>query len=204
MFGFGHKGAMYVKRVVGLPGDHVACCDAQGRVTVNNAPLGESSYLHPGDLPSAIRFNVTVPDGHLWVMGDHREVSEDSRYHLGSPGGGSIPESSVLGRAFVIIWPPSRWRILPIPATFQQPALSKQAAAAPSASDLLGARLEPAGPALPLALGFAGAVPLTWIQRRIRSRSARPAEAGTKGHELAYPAKGHDPSIRSGHDLGSA
>jgi signal peptidase I len=171
MFGFGHASDIYVKRVIGLPGDHVACCDAQGRVTVNNIPLDESSYLYPGDAPSEVRFNIIVPAGHIWVMGDHRSVSEDSRYHLGSPGGGAIPESAVLGRAFVIIWPPSRWRFLPIPATFDQPSLngrkSQDAAAA-----LVGARLEPEGPAVPLALGFAAAVPLTLLTRlRARARS---------------------------------
>ena len=181
MFGFGHPGDIYVKRVIGLPGDHVACCDAQGRVTVNGVPLSESSYLYPGDVPSESRFDIVVPPGQLWVMGDHRSVSSDSRDHLGNPGGGTVPENAVLGRAFVIIWPPSRWRILPIPATFEQPALNKQAAAAGSGSgadqalagDVLGARLQPAGSALPLSLGFAGAVPLTWLQWRFRSRIRR-------------------------------
>jgi len=148
MFGFGPAGEIYVKRVIGLPSDHVACCDAQGRVTVNNVPLNEGSYLYPGEVPSQIRFNINVPEGHVWVMGDHRSVSEDSRYHLVSPGGGAIPESSILGRAFVIIWPPSRWRILPIPDTFQKSAF-------------------------PLTLGFAAAVPLTWLQRRLRRLPCR-------------------------------
>jgi signal peptidase I len=178
MFGFGHPSDIYVKRVIGLPGDRVACCDAQGRVTVNGVPLNEGSYLYPGDSPSLQRFNIIVPAGRLWVMGDHRSVSDDSRGHLGDPGSGTIPITAVLGRAFIIIWPPSRWRFLPIPATFNQPALSKQASAAAegpagdsaAADSVLGARLEPAGPALPLGLGLAGAVPLTLIQRRIRLR----------------------------------
>jgi signal peptidase I len=179
MFGFGHPGDIYVKRVIGLPGDHVACCDAQGRVTVNGVPLNEGSYLYPGDVPSQSRFDIVVPPGQLWVMGDHRSVSSDSREHMGNPGGGTIPESAVLGRAFVIIWPPSRWRILPIPATFEQPALNKQAVSAGNASRtdqalsdqlLTGVRLQPAGPALPLSLGFVGAVPLTWAQYRLRGR----------------------------------
>jgi signal peptidase I len=178
MFGFGHPGAIYVKRVIGLPGDDVACCNAQGRVTVNGVPLTEGSYMYPGDVPSMIRFNIVVPKDRLWVMGDHRSVSDDSRGHLGDPGGGTIPESAVLGRAFVIIWPQSRWRFLPIPSTFEQPALNKQKSSAAasggdSAADLLGARLQPEGPALPLSLGFAGAVPLTWAQRRIRLRAGK-------------------------------
>src|SRR4029077_9324049 len=169
MFGFGHPGDILVKRVIGLPGDKVACCDAQGQVTVNGVALTEGSYLYPGDTPSEIRFNIVVPPGRLWVMGDHRLISDDSRSHLGDPGGGTVPESAVVGRAFVIIWPPSRWRILPIPATFEQPRLSVADPSTPPApratAGLLSARLEPSSPALPLALGFVAAVPVTWLQR---------------------------------------
>jgi signal peptidase I len=179
MFGFGHPGDILIKRVIGLPGDHVACCDAQGRVTVNGVPLTEQSYLYPGDAPSESRFSITVPPGRLWVMGDHRLISDDARDHMGDPGGGTIPESAVVGRAFVIIWPPSRWRFLPIPATFQQPKLNATAAAPPGNADaqatasLLSARLEPSNPALPLTLGFVAAVPVTWLQRSIRLRLGR-------------------------------
>jgi len=186
MFGFGHPADILIKRVIGLPGDKVACCDAQGRVTVNSVPLTEQSYLYPGDAPSEIRFNIVVPPGRLWVMGDHRLISDDSRNHLGQPGGGTIPENAVIGRAFVLIWPISRWRILPIPATFEQPQLSSAAAssAPPAARDtagLLSARLEPSSPALPLALGFAAAVPVTWLQRRARLRIARRRTASRTG-----------------------
>jgi signal peptidase I len=183
MFGFGHPGDILIKRVIGLPGDQVACCDAQGQVTVNGIPLSEQSYLYPGDAPSEERFNIVVPPGRLWVMGDHRSISDDSRLHQGDPGGGTIPENAVIGRAFVIIWPPSRWRILPIPATFEQPKLNSSSAAAPAgttsattaaaAAALLSARLEPSGPAFPLSLGFAVAVPVSWLQRRVRRRAAR-------------------------------
>ena len=180
MFGFGHPGDILIKRVIGLPGDRVACCDAQGRVTVNGVPLTEQSYLYPGDAPSEIRFNIVVPPGRLWVMGDHRLISDDSRDHLGDPGGGTVPENAVIGRAFVIIWPLSRWRFLPIPATFEQPKLNASAsafrtppAAAQDTAGLLSARLEPSSPALPLTLGFAAAVPVTWLQRRARLRVAR-------------------------------
>jgi signal peptidase I len=193
MFGFGHPGDILIKRVIGLPGDKVACCDAQGRVTVNGVALTERSYLYPGDTPSEIRFNIVVPPGRLWVMGDHRLISDDSRNHLGTPGGGTIPENAVIGRAFVIIWPISRWRILPIPATFEQPKLS--ATAAPPARDtaaaardtagLLPTRLEPSSPALPLALGFAAAVPVTWLQRRARLRLVRRRTAYGPGGRTA-------------------
>jgi signal peptidase I len=177
--GFNHDSDIYIKRVIGLPGDRVACCDAEGRVTVNGVPLNEGSYLYPGNAPSTQRFNIIVPANRLWVMGDHRLVSYDSRGHMGDPGGGTIPESSVLGRAFVIIWPPSRWGFLNIPATFEQPKLNASAAAAGGSSATLakamdnGIPLQAAGSTLPLALGFAGAVPLTWLQRRARRRLAR-------------------------------
>ncbi len=147
----------YVKRVIGLPGDHVKCCDAQERITVNGAPLNEKSYLYPGNRPSLIPFDTTVPANELWVMGDHRAVSYDSREHRSDPGGGSIPESKVVGRAFVVVWPMNRFGILPIPATFEQRALAA------------------AEPAAPLVLGFAGALPLILIKRRIRLRYRRRA-----------------------------
>jgi len=129
LIGVTAPGTDYIKRVIGLPGDHVVCCDAQGRVTVNGVPLSEQSYIHPGDVPSSVPFHAVVPAGHLWVMGDNRADSDDSRYRTTDPGGGSIPESEVVGRAFVIIWPPSRIGDLPIPATFQQVALHATAAA---------------------------------------------------------------------------
>jgi signal peptidase I len=119
----------YIKRVIGLPGDRVACC-TDGKVTVNGVPLTETSYVHPGDPPSFTFGPVTVPAGHLWVMGDNRSDSDDSRYHIGDPGGGAIPENEVVGRAFMIIWPPSTISDLPIPATFGQAALHAGAAGA--------------------------------------------------------------------------
>jgi signal peptidase I len=186
IFGISHDSSIYVKRVIGVPGDHVMCCDKHGRVMVNGVPLNEQSYLYPGNAPSTVKFNITVPAGRLWVMGDHREVSYDSRGHIGDPGGGTIPESGVLGRAFVIIWPPSRWGVLDIPATFEQPQLNAPAPAArapgaPGGSDAAlaaamdnGTPLRATASALPLALGFAGAMPLTWLQITVRRRlSAR-------------------------------
>jgi signal peptidase I len=177
MFGFGNTGDILIKRVIGIPGDHVACCDAEGRITVNGVPLNEGSYLYPGSAPSVARFNIVVPAGRLWVMGDNRFYSDDSRDHMDDPGGGTIPESAVIGRAFIIIWPPSHWRILPIPATFEQPALNGSHAAAAGSSgaggDLLSAQAEPTGQTVPLALGFVAAIPLTWLERRVRLRVAR-------------------------------
>lgn len=96
-----------IKRVIGVGGDTVACCDDQGRITVNGTPIAEP-YLAPGNLPSRIPFRVTVPKGRLWVMGDHRDLSADSRYHMSGPGQGTVPVGNVIGRAFLIAWPLDR------------------------------------------------------------------------------------------------
>ncbi len=100
---FGHGD--YIKRVVGVGGDHVVCCDEEGRVRVNGQPVDESAFLYPGDRPSTVPFDVVVPDGTLFVLGDHRADSSDSRDHLGSPGGGMVPLDDVIGRADWIVWP---------------------------------------------------------------------------------------------------
>jgi signal peptidase I len=151
----------YVKRVIGVPGDHVVCCNAGGQVTVNGVPLSESSYVFPGDAPSDLRFNITVPPGRLWVMGDNRGDSDDSRYRGNDPGQGTIPESAVVGRAFLIIWPLSRVSDLPIPNTLEQAGLSAAAglAVAPPATVAGGTAL-------------AGAAALTWRRRRRRGPGA--------------------------------
>jgi signal peptidase I len=169
----------YIKRVIGVPGDKVACC-TNGKITVNGVPLSEKSYLFPGDTPSLTHFSIIVPPGRLWVMGDHRFVSYDSRGHMPDPGNGTIPESQVVGRAFMIVWPPSRWRVLPIPGTFGQPGVTS---GKPAADAALGpVTVQSAAPLLPLGLGFAGAVPLTWLQRRFRLRArGRPGGRGWRG-----------------------
>ena len=119
LFGTPADPVNFIKRVIGTPGDRVVCCNAQGLVTVNGVPLHESSYLYPGAAPSQIRFNIVVPPGRLWVMGDNRQISDDSRLRMSDPGGGTIPENKVIGRAFVVIWPPSHWKILSIPFDVQ-------------------------------------------------------------------------------------
>ena len=97
----------FVKRIIGLPGDHVVCCDSSGKLTVNGTAVSEP-YLFPGDEPSDLTFDITVPAGRLWVMGDHRSDSADSRSHLGDPGGGTVSVDAVVGRASARYWPVSR------------------------------------------------------------------------------------------------
>jgi signal peptidase I len=104
----------FIKRVIGVPGDVVQCCDAKGRVVVNGVPLDEP-YLYQDD--HATFGPVTVPKGRLWVMGDHRSASGDSRAHQDDHQG-TIPEQNVIGRAFVKVWPPNRIGRLPVPSTF--------------------------------------------------------------------------------------
>jgi signal peptidase I len=110
-----------VKRLIGLPGDTVACCDAQGKVTVNGRAI-EETYLYPGDDPAgdpsgdpkSRTYSVKVPPGYIWVLGDHRSDSADSRYHR-TVDNGMVPMSDVVGKAFVKIWPLSRFGTIPNP-----------------------------------------------------------------------------------------
>ncbi len=109
-----------IKRVVGLPGDHVVCCDAQRRLVINDVPIQEP-YIRRGDVPSSISFDITVPADHVWVMGDHRSDSEDSRFHDEAADGsdGSVPVARITGRAVAVVWPFSRFAWLSdFPDTF--------------------------------------------------------------------------------------
>ncbi|MGL5865092.1 MAG: signal peptidase I [Dermatophilaceae bacterium] len=98
-----------IKRVIGLPGDRVVCCDGERRLVVNEVPVTEP-YLKPGDLASSLVFDITVPQGRVWVMGDHRSDSEDSRFHdpPGDGSGGSVPVGDITGRAVAVVWPVGR------------------------------------------------------------------------------------------------
>jgi len=100
-----------IKRVIGLPGDHVVCCNALGQMSVNGVPLAEPYIkLPPGVTKvSEIDFDKIVPPNSLWVMGDNRYNSQDSRYNGNTPGKGFVPIDNVVGRALVISWPISRW-----------------------------------------------------------------------------------------------
>jgi signal peptidase I len=139
-----------IKRVIGMPGDRVVCCDDEGRLSVNGQPLDETSYLYvnPGGdqvAPSDVRFEVVVPRDRIFVMGDHRDLSADSRCHLNDvwpdlPRGGIafVPESLVVGPAFAVAAPFDRAQRLRTPATFAD-------VPAPSAPAPDRAVIEPAG-----------------------------------------------------------
>ena len=147
-----------IKRVVGVGGDTVEC-KGTGPLKVNGKALDEP-YVYPGNTPCSQddqggQFKVKVPEGHIWVMGDHRQNSRDSRYNTADKNQGFVPVDKVVGRAVVIAWPINRWTNLPVPDTFDQPGLNTQAQDA--------AALTVAPPVLALA----GAVPFAlWRRRR--------------------------------------
>jgi signal peptidase I len=168
-----------IKRVVAVGGDTVKCCDAQGLVTVNGMPLNESAYLHPGNKPSIQPFEVTVPQGRLWVMGDHRENSADSRAHQNDTSstaqyGGTVSEESVVGRAVVIAWPVGHWGQLEETDTFAAVPSGTTTALGAShrvaSADRNGLIPLPSPAELPLVMGVVGLHRL-WRGRRYGVRS---------------------------------
>ena len=152
-----------IKRVIAVGGDTISC-SGTGPVYVNGKALSEP-YIYPGATPCGDKNIPTfkVPEGYIWVMGDHRNDSLDSRYHMDEPGGGAVPDSDVVGRAIVVAWPLSHWATLPIPSTFTQSGIGNQSASA------VGAVLvnEPGF------AGLVGAIPLTYLYRKGRLRRAR-------------------------------
>jgi len=168
-----------IKRVVGVGGDRVKCCDTQGRVTVNGVPLSETDYLYPGNAPSTQEFDITVPQGRLWVMGDHRANSADSRSHQNTDYGGTVSLDSVVGRAMVIAWPFGHWTTLKEPKTYSSVADSASGTTAASQASLRVAHDDPnetiqlPSPAeLPLVMGVVGLRRISG-RRRHRVRSWR-------------------------------
>lgn len=97
-----------VKRVIGAPGDVVVCCDADGKLIINGVSITEV-YLAPGQNPSNLEFDVTVPADSFWVLGDNRGNSQDSRYHSDLPSAGFVHSEHIVGRAFVVSWPFENW-----------------------------------------------------------------------------------------------
>ncbi|MEV7600055.1 signal peptidase I [Kitasatospora sp. NPDC089797] len=145
-----------IKRVIGVGGDTVEC-KGDGPVLVNGVALNEP-YIYPGNTPCGTQpFGpVKVPKGKIWVMGDHRADSLDSRFHMDQPGGGTVPVDNVIGRAFTVAWPINHWSTLPVPDTFDQKGLAAGAL-----------------PAAPPVAGAVGAVALLPLVRRVRARSDR-------------------------------
>jgi signal peptidase I len=166
----------YLRRVIGLPGDHVACCDARGRVTVNGKPLRES-YLYPGDAPSEVRFKTTVPKGDLWLLGDHRSVSYDSR-ELGPL------HVHVVGRVFLVLGG-GHSTFLRTPQTFVADGLAPADHRTPPA--LAGAEVSSLALVLLVALTAIGIACYATGRRRQRGKG-EPPPAGL--HWTATPPPG--------------
>jgi signal peptidase I len=143
----------FIKRVIGLPGDTVECCDSQGRVMVNGVALDEPYLFEDNKKPIP---PTKVPEGKLFVMGDHRGSSSDSREH------GPVPIDKVIGRAFVVVWPPSRVKGLPVPHQIEDAPVPE---ALPAPVWSVGAT--------PPVLGLALALPVTAVRRRVRLHRAR-------------------------------
>jgi len=110
-----------VKRVVGVEGDRVICCTTTGKITVNGQEMIEP-YIFAGNVPSDMNFDVTVPKGKLWVMGDHRGASADSRFHQDDINKGFVPLNRVTGRVLAVIWPIKNISLVPNVDALNQPA----------------------------------------------------------------------------------
>ncbi|MGX1506354.1 UNVERIFIED_CONTAM: signal peptidase I [Streptomyces graminofaciens] len=146
-----------IKRTIAVGGDTVECKKG-GPVKVNGKALDERDYIYPGssacdDMPFG---PFKVPDDKIWVMGDNRQNSQDSRYHMEDVNRGFVPVDKVVGRAVVVAWPLDRWSTLPVPGTFDQAGIDAAAAAMPAAA--------------PAALGVAGALPVVLWRRRLTGR----------------------------------
>jgi signal peptidase I len=162
-----------IKRVIGVGGDTVEC-EGTGPLKVNGHALNEQSYVYPGNTPCSQddqggQFKVKVPEGSIWVMGDHRQNSRDSRYNQNDKHHGMVPVSEVVGRAIVKAWPVTRWGTLPVPDTFDQTGIGDRSSASAALT------------VAPEGLALAGVVPVAlWRRRRVAGeRAERTTEAGT-------------------------
>jgi signal peptidase I len=162
----------YVKRVIATAGQTVQCCDAEGRVTVDGKPLDEPYIYQDSPLgggPNGREFGpVTVPAGRLWVMGDHRSASADSRRHVSDQYSGTIAVDDVIGKGALIVWPLDRFTLLDSP-DIQGTDVEGQSGSVSSPPPVQGA----AAVAAPYIAGLTGALPLTAWRRRRRARGAR-------------------------------
>ncbi|MET9441744.1 signal peptidase I [Streptomyces sp. NPDC006610] len=155
-----------IKRVIGVGGDTVECRNT-GPLKVNGKALDEP-YVYPGNTPCSNddqggQFKVEVPEGYIWVMGDHRQNSRDSRYNQADANKGMVPVDKVVGRAVFKAWPVDRWGTLPVPPTFDQPGLDAGASSSAAAQV-----------AAPNALALAAVLPVAlWRRRRITVRPTR-------------------------------
>ena len=113
-----------IKRVIGVGGDRVVCCSTSGKIEVNGVEVDEP-YIYAGNKPSDSTFNVTVPKGFIWVMGDHRGASADSRFHTDDPNKGMVPLDKVTGRALFVIWPLKHLGVLEVGKDLSQIPVKK-------------------------------------------------------------------------------
>lgn len=182
----------FIKRIIGVPGDTVACCDAQHRVTVNGVPLDEPYvYLGAGSEGAAPAQEqdsfaaVTVPAGMVFVAGDHRNDSQDSRRV------GTIPISKVIGRAIVVVWPVGRFGTLPVPRTFSKVHSASGRGALTPSSTLAQVPAVPGDPSL--VLGAALTAPFAALRMR-RRRRRRLGLSGGRRRFGRHQALGRRPS----------
>ncbi|MCV2488961.1 signal peptidase I [Geodermatophilus sp. YIM 151500] len=167
----------FIKRVIAVGGQTVQCCDAEGRVTVDGKPLHEPYIYENKPLEGRTFPPVTVPEGRLWVMGDHRSASADSTVHIGDQYAGTISVDDVIGKAAVIVWPPSRIGLLDSPAIQAAGSAGQGVDAGPASAGVqavapaMAATPAVAAAASPGAVGLAAALPVAaWRAARRRTR----------------------------------